>query len=123
RRALRGPGERAARRARGDRALLLGLLHGDRGDARAPGLAVSGDMRVEWRRAAPVRQRDQVMLGALVILGLHATIYFLGWWFRREHVASLPLFVLLSLAMIYGISRVLVGWYNVLGLRQPAHRE
>ncbi|MEO6325446.1 MAG: glycosyltransferase family 2 protein [Thermoanaerobaculia bacterium] len=60
------------------------------------------------------------MLGALVILALHAVLYFFFWWFRREHVGIPVLFALLSAAMLYGVGRMLVGWYNVLFIAQPA---
>src|SRR5207248_5847472 len=37
-------------------------------------------------------------------------------------VGNLPLFVLLSFATWYGISRMLVGWYNVFHIEQPPAR-
>jgi cellulose synthase (UDP-forming) len=74
-------------------------------------------------RAAPVRTVDRYVLGALVLLGIHATAYFFLRWFRADHVNQPILFALLSAALVYGVSRILVSWYNVLGLRQPAHVE
>lgn len=66
-----------------------------------------------------MRQRDRFVLGALVILGLHSVLYYFGWWFRSEHVGIPVLFALLSLAMIYGVARILVGWTNLLFIAQP----
>ena len=63
------------------------------------------------------------MLGALVILGIHAVGYFFIWWFQGEHVGIPVLFGLLSTAMLYGVGRMLVGWYTVLFISQPEWRE
>jgi cellulose synthase (UDP-forming) len=73
------------------------------------------------RRAAPVRFRDRLVLGGLVLLGVHAAIYFLAFWFRPGHAGALGLWILLSAALAWGVARILVGWYNLLGLRQPEH--
>jgi len=75
------------------------------------------------RRAAPVRLRDRFLLGGLVLVGVHAAGYFLFWWFARDHVGQPILFALLSAALVYGIARLLVGWYNALGIEQPSHVE
>jgi len=47
---------------------------------------------------------------------------FADWWFRPSHVTNLPLYVILSLALWYGIGRVVLGWINLLMVRAPAHR-
>jgi hypothetical protein len=73
------------------------------------------------RRAAPVRLRDRLLLGGLILVGVHAAGYFLFWWFARDHVGQPILFAFLSAALVYGIARLLVGWYNVLGIEQPSH--
>jgi len=70
-----------------------------------------------------VRVLDPYVMGALVLLGLHATWGFLRFWFRREHVGQPVLYALLSVSMLYGIARILVGWYNALGIAQPEHAD
>lgn len=75
-----------------------------------------------WRRAAPIRRRDQLILATLIGAGLLSTIRFGDWWFAPAHVNDFPLYVLLSLAIWYGISRMVLGWINLLGLRRPEHR-
>ncbi|MEX2284488.1 MAG: glycosyltransferase family 2 protein [Gemmatimonadota bacterium] len=72
-----------------------------------------------WRRAAPVRRADRVMLAVLVLAGLLLTVRFADWWFRPAHVANTALYVLLSLAMWYGVSRVVLGWINLLAIAAP----
>lgn len=75
-----------------------------------------------WRRAAPVRRRDRLILATLIGAGLLSTIRFGDWWFAPAHVNDFPLYVLLSLAIWYGISRMVLGWINLLALRRPGHR-
>src|SRR5947209_4049049 len=72
-----------------------------------------------WRRAKPIARWERWVLGVLLFLGLQSVVVFALWWFRAEHVGNLPLFVLLSFATWYGISRMLVGWYNVFHIEQP----
>src|SRR6476620_9383811 len=73
-----------------------------------------------WRRARPVARWERWVLGILLFLGLQSVVFFALWWFRAEHVGNLPLFVLLSFGTWYGISRMLVGWYNVFHIEQPS---
>jgi cellulose synthase (UDP-forming) len=75
-----------------------------------------------WRhRGAPeVRAIDRVILGVLVGAGLVSVAHLADWWFRASHVGEPLLFALLSIAFWYGISRIVLGWVNVLALRRPA---
>jgi cellulose synthase (UDP-forming) len=63
------------------------------------------------------------VLGVLLFLGAQSVILFAFWWFRREHVGNPVLFPLLSFATWYGISRIVVGWYNVFHIEQPEVRH
>lgn len=76
-----------------------------------------------WRHriAADVRRRDRVVLAILVGVGVAAMIRLLDWWFRADHVATPWLFVLLSLAFWYGMSRIALGWVNYLAIGKPPH--
>ncbi|GAC1430653.1 MAG: hypothetical protein NVSMB68_02920 [Thermoanaerobaculia bacterium] len=71
------------------------------------------------RRAKPVAAWERWVVAALLFLGLQSVAYFGQWWFRLEHVNNVALFTLLSLAMWYGISRLLIGWYNAFHIDQP----
>lgn len=44
------------------------------------------------------------------------------WWFRAEHVAQPVLFVVLSLAVWYGVSRIVLGWVNYAALARAEYR-
>ncbi len=74
------------------------------------------------RRAAPVRFTDRLVLLALVSGGGVGVVLLVDWWFRPEHVAQPALFIVLSLAFWYGISRLVLGWVGYLGMRRPNHR-
>ena len=71
------------------------------------------------RRARPVASWERWLVAVLLFLGLQSVAYFGQWWFRLEHVNNAALFVLLSTATWYGISRLLVGWYNAFHIEQP----
>ncbi len=59
----------------------------------------------------------------LVVAGIISIGRFFNWWFRQDHVASLPLYILLSLIVWYGILRIIVIWINYLGIKKPEHIE
>jgi cellulose synthase (UDP-forming) len=74
------------------------------------------------RRAAPVSTASRVILGALIFFGLQSVVLFALWWFRAEHVGNGLSFIFLSVAVWYGIGRILIGWYNFFHLEQPPSR-
>ena len=71
------------------------------------------------RRARPVSNWERWLVAVLLFLGLQSVAYFGQWWFRLEHVNNVALFVILSMATWYGISRLLIGWYNAFHVEQP----
>jgi cellulose synthase (UDP-forming) len=73
------------------------------------------------RRARPVATWERWIIGVLAFLGLQSVVLFGFWWFQPSHVQSVPLFVLLTIAVWYGISRIVVGWYNYFHVDQPRH--
>ena len=64
-----------------------------------------------------------MILALLTGAGIGAVVRLLDWWFRADHVANLPLFVLLSLAFWYGVTRIVLGWINYLAVSRPPHVE
>jgi cellulose synthase (UDP-forming) len=74
------------------------------------------------RRARPVARWERWVLGILLFLGAQSVLVFALWWFRREHAGNWILFTLLSFATWYGISRIVVGWYNIFHIEQPPVR-
>ena len=71
------------------------------------------------RRSTPVANWERWVLAVLLFLGLQSVAYFAQWWFRLEHVNNIALFIVLSMATWYGISRLLIGWYNAFHIEQP----
>jgi len=75
-----------------------------------------------WRSARPVRARDRLLLGALAGFGLIAVGRLVDFWFRNEHVAQPALYVVLSIALWYGVSRIVLSWVAYTRVRRPEHR-
>jgi cellulose synthase (UDP-forming) len=74
-------------------------------------------------RAAPaVRFADRMLTSALAAIGGASVLLLADWWFRPDHVANTALYVVLSLAFWYAISRIVVGWINYLAMAKPEHR-
>ncbi len=71
------------------------------------------------RRARPIATWERWLLAVMLFLGVQSVAWFGQWWFRLEHVNNVVLFILLSLATWYGISRLLVGWYNAFHIEHP----
>jgi cellulose synthase (UDP-forming) len=76
-----------------------------------------------WQRreAADVRYADRLLIFSIAGAGLASLVRLADWWFREAHVSNLPLFIVLSLAFWYGVTRILLGWINYAGMRKPAH--
>lgn len=75
-----------------------------------------------WLRAPGVRRWDRILLNVLIATGMLLVVRFADWWFRPSHVGQPALFVILSLALWYGIWRVVIGWVNVAAVRTPPER-
>jgi cellulose synthase (UDP-forming) len=81
------------------------------------------DERWRHRAARDVRFRDRLILSALIGAGLVAVLRLFDWWFRAAHVAQPALFVALSVAFWYGISRIVLGWVNYAAISQSRPRS
>jgi cellulose synthase (UDP-forming) len=74
------------------------------------------------RRATAIRPVDRFLLILFLAAGLGVTILLGDWWFREVHVNSVPLFVILSVAFWYSISRIVIGWINYAAVKRPIHQ-
>jgi cellulose synthase (UDP-forming) len=79
------------------------------------------DERWRHRVARDVHFADRAVLSVLIGAGLVAVVRLGDWWFRAVHVAHPALFVALSLAFWYGISRIVLGWVNYAAVAKPKH--
>jgi cellulose synthase (UDP-forming) len=77
-----------------------------------------------WRyRQAPLASRPRkFVLASLIALGVFSILNLGEWWFREEHLASWPLFIILSLIFWWGILRAMVFWASYLSIQKPAPR-
>lgn len=64
-------------------------------------------------------RNERFILLALVIAGILSIFRFGEWWFRGEHVESLPFYLILTLCFWYSILRMILMWINALGIRKP----
>jgi cellulose synthase (UDP-forming) len=76
----------------------------------------------DYSEAAGPRLHDRLVLIAFGVAGLVAVVRLIDWWFRAGHVGQPALFVVLSLAFWYGVSRIVLGWINHLAIAKPPHR-
>jgi cellulose synthase (UDP-forming) len=89
--------------------------------ASSPSVRAAPDLLWVHRRAEDVRPAERFVLRALVAAGFGLVVLLADWWFRPSHVSVLPLYVLLSLAFWYGVSRIAIGWINFAAIRRPDH--
>ena len=66
--------------------------------------------------------RDRVLIAALTGLGVAAVLRLADWWFRPIHVGQPVLYVVLSLAFWYAVSRIVLGWVNYAAIAKPTPR-
>lgn len=92
---------------------------------RGPASGNADRWRALWRhRSAPdAGFVAQVSLAVLAAAGLVATFRLFDWWFRRAHIANPALFIVLSIAFWYSLSRLLLGWINYVAITKPPHRS
>jgi len=77
----------------------------------------------KYREAGDVTTTQRFVYLVLFVAGLLSIARFADWWFRADHVESLPLFILLSLIIWYGILRIVLIWINYLGVKKPQFVE
>ena len=83
--------------------------------------AIRANVPRPLRIKGPLKGFSRVGLYALVALGLASMIHFALWWFSPGQVNQPLIFALLSFAMWYGMSRMLVVWYGYLNISIPDH--
>jgi len=72
-----------------------------------------------YRKAKSIRGIDRFIYYTLFVVGIISIVRFADWWFRPEHIQSLPLYIILSLIMWYGILRIFLIWFNYSRIRKP----
>jgi cellulose synthase (UDP-forming) len=75
----------------------------------------------QHRAARTLGPRARVLLMVLCAGGVVAVGRCFDFWFRGEHVGHPLTFGLLSMALWYGISRIVLGWIALLSMRTREH--
>jgi cellulose synthase (UDP-forming) len=73
----------------------------------------------QYRRAAPFTRLYKLILSSLVIAGVLCIFNLFNWWFKEDHVASLPLYLLLTFILWWGIFRMVLLWISYLKIKIP----
>ncbi|MBJ6109595.1 glycosyltransferase [Hymenobacter sp. BT523] len=73
----------------------------------------------EFREAATSTFARKATLASLMVAGVFSIGRLADWWFREEHVASLPLFLLLTFIFWWGIVRMVIVWVSYLRISKP----
>lgn len=72
-----------------------------------------------YRKARPSEPLKKTILLALLIAGVLSILRLFNWWFKEEHIASLPLFILLSLIFWWGMIRMIILWISYMKIKIP----
>lgn len=72
-----------------------------------------------FRVAKDATLKEKYILIVLVVSGIIAVIRMANWWFKEEHIGSLPMFILLSMIFWYGLARLILIWINYLNIKKP----
>jgi len=73
----------------------------------------------QFREASDVSPADKFILLILIMAGMISIINFAEWWFRGEHIANLPMYVILSFFFWYGMFRIILVWMDYLRISRP----
>ncbi|WP_426060857.1 glycosyltransferase family 2 protein [Hymenobacter sp. B1770] len=73
----------------------------------------------QYRAATSSRPARKIVLAVLVVAGCISIGRLGNWWFRPEHVASWPLFMLLTFVFWWGLIRTVIVWISYLRIRKP----
>ena len=77
----------------------------------------------KFREAAPSGTTRKIILAILIIAGCLSILRLFNWWFKAEHIASRPLFFILTFIFWWGILRMVILWISYLQIRKPQRLE
>ena len=77
----------------------------------------------EYGESLHPRSRDKYILLSLIIAGVILIARLGNWWFKAEQVATIPLFILLSVIFWWGVLRMIILWINYLHIHKPTKIE
>ena len=75
------------------------------------------------RQSAGSGTLQKAGLGILIVAGISSILQLFNWWFKEEHVVSLPLFLILTFIFWWGILRTIILWISYLRIDKPVKIE
>lgn len=72
-----------------------------------------------YKKSKGVKKGDKFILLTLLTAGVLCACSLFNWWFKETNVASLPLFILFSLAFWWGIARTIILWISYMHIKVP----
>ena len=73
----------------------------------------------QYRKASAPSPIKKTILAVFMVAGFMSMVRLFNWWFKEEHIASLPLYIILSLIFWWGILRMLILWISYLKISVP----
>jgi len=76
-----------------------------------------------WRfkEAKDVTPAERFILLIFVVTGIISILRFANWWFIKDNIGNVQLYIVFSLAFWYSIFRLILIWINYLGIKKPPH--
>ncbi len=72
-----------------------------------------------FKEARAVKPFDRFVLLVLTMAGIISIVNLAEWWFHKDHVGNLFLFVILSFFFWYSVGRIILIWVNYLRIKKP----
>lgn len=73
----------------------------------------------QYKEAKRITSTERFLLLVLVITGILSIFRFADWWFRKEHIGNMALYIIISLAFWYSIFRLILIWVSYIRINKP----
>lgn len=73
----------------------------------------------QFREARATSRANRFVLLVLTMAGIISIFNLAEWWFHRDHVGNIFLFVILSFFFWYSVGRIILIWVNYLRIKKP----
>lgn len=73
----------------------------------------------KYRKASSSNPLKKTILAVFMVAGVLSMVRLFNWWFREEHIASLPLYIVLSIIFWWGMLRMIILWISYLKITVP----
>ena len=73
----------------------------------------------KYRKASSSNPLKKTILAVFMVAGVLSMVRLFNWWFKEEHIASLPLYIVLSIIFWWGMLRMIILWISYLKITVP----